>query len=175
MAVVRRIIFIYLRQRTQTEESDAHPVKPGRPLSHKFPSKLYCVETSLCNFPMRFTDYAYESLVASPSVHPSNYGSAALLDLSRFFSFLIYTHSVGLLGRGSASRMAATCTQNKCTQISMSRARLEPTIPVLEWVKTVHTSDRAATVICWSWYYLSFYGTRRFISVFTRSHHRTQS
>jgi hypothetical protein len=28
------------------------------------------------------------------------YGSTALVDLDRFFSFLIYTQSVGLLGRG---------------------------------------------------------------------------
>jgi hypothetical protein len=27
-------------------------------------------------------------------------GSTALVDLGRFFNFLIYTHSVGLLGRG---------------------------------------------------------------------------
>jgi hypothetical protein len=34
------------------------------------------------------------------------------LDLDRFFSFLIYTPFVGLLGRGSARRKAATYTQN---------------------------------------------------------------
>jgi hypothetical protein len=30
----------------------------------------------------------------------STYGSTVLVDLGRFFSFLIYTQSVGLLGRG---------------------------------------------------------------------------
>jgi hypothetical protein len=40
------------------------------------------------------------------------YGSAALVDLGRFLSFLIYTQSAGLLGRGSARRKAATYTQN---------------------------------------------------------------
>jgi hypothetical protein len=35
-----------------------------------------------------------------------------LLGLDRFFSFLIYIQSVGLLGRGSARRKAATYTQN---------------------------------------------------------------
>jgi hypothetical protein len=43
--------------------------------------------------------------------HPI-YGSTALVDLGRFFNFLIYTQSVGLLGRGSARRKAAIYTQN---------------------------------------------------------------
>jgi hypothetical protein len=34
------------------------------------------------------------------------------LDLGRFFSFLFYSQLVGLLGRGSARRKAATFTQN---------------------------------------------------------------
>jgi hypothetical protein len=34
------------------------------------------------------------------------------LDLRRFFSFLIYTQSVGLLGRGISPRKAAIYTQN---------------------------------------------------------------
>jgi hypothetical protein len=37
------------------------------------------------------------------------YGSTALV--GRFFSFLLYTRSVGLLGWGSARRKAATYTQ----------------------------------------------------------------
>jgi hypothetical protein len=40
-----------------------------------------------------------------------------------------------------------TQTQNKRRQTSMSRVGFEPTIPVFERVKTVHASDRAATVI----------------------------
>jgi hypothetical protein len=39
-------------------------------------------------------------------------GSTALVDLGRFFSFLIYTLSEGLLGRGISCHKAATCTQN---------------------------------------------------------------
>jgi hypothetical protein len=38
-------------------------------------------------------------------------------------------------------------TQNKRTQTSMAFAGIEPTIPVFERAKTVHASDRAATVI----------------------------
>jgi hypothetical protein len=38
-------------------------------------------------------------------------------------------------------------TQNKRTQPSMPRLGFEPTIPAFEWAKTVHTSDRTATVI----------------------------
>jgi hypothetical protein len=34
------------------------------------------------------------------SIYLSIYGSTALVDLGRFFSFLIYTKSVRLLGRG---------------------------------------------------------------------------
>jgi hypothetical protein len=40
-----------------------------------------------------------------------------------------------------------TQTQNKRTQISMLRVGFEATIPVFERAKTVHTLDRAATVI----------------------------
>jgi hypothetical protein len=35
-----------------------------------------------------------------PSIHPPISASTALVDLGRFFSFLIYTQLVGLLGRG---------------------------------------------------------------------------
>jgi hypothetical protein len=40
-----------------------------------------------------------------------------LLGLGRFFSFLIYTQSVGLLGRAISRRKAATYTQNKWSGI----------------------------------------------------------
>jgi hypothetical protein len=39
-----------------------------------------------------------------------------------------------------------TQTQNKRTQTSMPRVGVEPTVPVMERAKTVHASDRAATV-----------------------------
>jgi hypothetical protein len=71
------------------------------------------------------------------------YGSTALVDLGRFFSFLIYTQSVGILGR----RKAATYTQNKRTQTSMSLVGFKPTIPLFEQAKTVHAFDSAAIVI----------------------------
>jgi hypothetical protein len=51
-------------------------------------------------------------------------------------SFLIYTQSIRLLGRGSAHR-----------KTSMPRVCFEPTIPVFERAKTVHALDREATVI----------------------------
>jgi hypothetical protein len=81
------------------------------------------------------------------------YGSTALVDLGRFFSFLIYTQSVGLLGRGDEPvarplpTERTTQTQNKRTQTSMPRVAFEPTITVFQRAKTVHVSDRAATVI----------------------------
>jgi hypothetical protein len=55
------------------------------------------------------------------------YGSTALLDLGRFFSFLIYTQSVGLPGQGSARRKAATYTGQHRHRINAHRH------PCLEW------------------------------------------
>jgi hypothetical protein len=40
------------------------------------------------------------------------YGPTALVGLGRFFSSLIYTQSVGLVGRVIARRKAVTCTQD---------------------------------------------------------------
>jgi hypothetical protein len=82
----------------------------------------------------------------------SLYGSTALVDLGRFFSFLIYTQFVGLLGRGispSQGRYLHTeqHKQNKRTQTSMCRVGYEPTTPVFERAKAIHTSDRAANVV----------------------------
>jgi hypothetical protein len=72
-------------------------------------------------------------------------GSAALVDLGRFFSFLIlYT-----VGRTPwiGDQPVAGLTQNKRRQTSIPRVGLEPTIPVFERAKAVHALDRAATVI----------------------------
>jgi hypothetical protein len=75
------------------------------------------------------------------------------MDLGRFFSFLIFIQTVGLL-RLWISPVArplpthtTTQTQNKCTQTSMPRLGFEPTTPVFERVKTVHSLDRAPTLI----------------------------
>jgi hypothetical protein len=68
-------------------------------------------------------------------------------------SFLIYTQSVGLLERGISpilrplTTRRTTQTQNKRTQISMSRVGFEPTTPVFERAKTVRDLERASTVI----------------------------
>jgi hypothetical protein len=48
---------------------------------------------------------------------------------------------------GSALRKAATYTQKKSTQTSMSRVGFEPTIPMSKTGKTVHAFDREVTVI----------------------------
>jgi hypothetical protein len=73
------------------------------------------------------------------------------VDLGRFFSFLIYTQSIRVLGWGSARRKAATNTeqhkQNKRGQTFMPRVGFEPTIPVFDWAKTVRALDRATIVI----------------------------
>jgi hypothetical protein len=78
---------------------------------------------------------------------------SALLSLGRFFSFLIYTQLVELLGQGfSPSQGHYLYTERhkhriNCTQTSMPRVWFEPRIPVFERAKTVNASDRAATVI----------------------------
>jgi hypothetical protein len=62
---------------------------------------------------------------------PSIYGSTAFVDLGRFFSFLIYTQSVGLLGQGISPLQGrylhrTTWTQNKRTQTTMPRVEFDP-------------------------------------------------
>jgi hypothetical protein len=77
-----------------------------------------------------------------------------LLDLGRFFSLLMYTQSVGLLGCGfrpSQGRSLPTHmtaqTQNTRIQTSMPHMGFEATIPASERAKTIHALDSAATVI----------------------------
>jgi hypothetical protein len=84
-----------------------------------------------------------------------------LVELGRFFTFLIYTQSVGHSGRGSARRKAATYTKIKRTETLMHRVGFEPTILVFERAKTVHASDRAATVIsaCITWIMLKYFAS----------------
>jgi hypothetical protein len=96
----------------------------------------------------------YLSIYLSIYLHTylPTYGSTALLHLGRFFSFLIYTQSIGLLEWGiSPSQRHYLHTeqhkQNKHTQTSMPWMRFEPMIPVFKRAKTVHTLDLAATVI----------------------------
>jgi hypothetical protein len=85
--------------------------------------------------------------------------SFVLLDLGRFFSFLIlYTVGRNLwTGDQPVARPLPTHrtaqTQNKCTQASMSWVGFEPTIPAFERAKTVHALDRAATLSSGFWHY----------------------
>jgi hypothetical protein len=72
-----------------------------------------------------------------------------LLDLGRFFSFLIFYR---LLGRGISSSQGryahgTTQTQNKRRETSIPWVAFEPTIPLFEWAETVRALDGAATVI----------------------------
>jgi hypothetical protein len=64
------------------------------------------------------------------------------------FLNLIHSRSVSLDG-GSARRKThrATQTQNRRTQTLMPKVGFGPTIPVFGQAKTVHASDRAATVM----------------------------
>jgi hypothetical protein len=68
----------------------------------------------------------------------SIYGSLALVDRVRLFSFLIHAQSVGLFGRGISPSQGRFLQieqykQNKRTQISIPRMGFEPMIPVFEW------------------------------------------
>jgi hypothetical protein len=108
-----------------------------------------------------FIKYHYPSIHTSvhPSIHPSIYlslyiyGTTALVNLCRLFSFLIL-HTVGRTPRTGdepVPRQLPTHTgqykQNKRTQTSAPRVGFEPTIPVFERAKTVHSLDRATIVI----------------------------
>jgi hypothetical protein len=88
--------------------------------------------------------YRYRALQLLLSIYVSIYGSKALVDLGRFFSFR-------LLGQGISPLQgrylhAEQHKQNKRTHTSMPRVGFEPTIPVFERAKTVHALDRAVTV-----------------------------
>jgi hypothetical protein len=114
------------------------------------------VDFNNVNIPYLILHALLHVVYLSISISISVYGSTALVDLGRFFSFLIYTQSLGLLGRGiSPSQGLYLYTeqhkQNKRTQTSMPRVGLEATIPVFERAKTVHSLDRAATVISRNW------------------------
>jgi hypothetical protein len=89
----------------------------------------------------------------------SVYGSTTLVDLGRFFSFLIF-YTVGRTPWKKDQPVArplpahtTTRTQNKRTQTSMSWVGFEPTIPVFERLETIHALDRAATGIGLRWKY----------------------
>jgi hypothetical protein len=76
------------------------------------------------------------------------YGSTALVDLARFFSFSVgRTPRMGISPSQGRYLHTEQHKQNKRTQTSMSRVGFEPTIPVFERAKTVHSIDSAATVI----------------------------
>jgi hypothetical protein len=88
------------------------------------------------------------------SISLSIYGSAILLlDLSRFFSFLIlYTvYRTPYTGNQPVARTLpahkSTQTQNKHAQTSMLSLGFEPTNPAFERAKTVYALDSAAAVI----------------------------
>jgi hypothetical protein len=79
-------------------------------------------------------------------------GSTAIVGLGRFSSFLIYTQSLGLLGRGISHRKATTYTENNTntgqrSQTSVPRVGIEATMPMFARAKTFHALDPAATVI----------------------------
>jgi hypothetical protein len=100
------------------------------------------------------TSSVTQLLVSSYWIYLSIYGSTVLVDFGLIFSFLIYTQSVGLLGRAiSLSQGRYLYTQKHEDRINAHR------YPHLEWesnprslllserAKTVHALDRTAIVI----------------------------
>jgi hypothetical protein len=75
------------------------------------------------------------------------------VDLGRFFSVLIYTQWFRTFWMGDwpvaklQQTHRTTQTQNKRIYTSIPRVGFESKLPVLERAKTVHASERAATVI----------------------------
>jgi hypothetical protein len=90
-------------------------------------------------------------ILIHPSIHPSIYPwlySPFLLDLGRFFSFLIL-YTVGRTPWTGDQPVASPLpthttsqTRNKRTQTSTPGVGFEPTIPVFERAKTVHALPR---------------------------------
>jgi hypothetical protein len=70
-----------------------------------------------------------------------------LLDLGRFFSFLILYEVCRTPWTGDEPVARPLPTHRTQTQISMPSVWFEPTISVFERSKTVHTLDTVATVI----------------------------
>jgi hypothetical protein len=93
-------------------------------------------------FSQIFKLFIHSSMYLQPSLSPG-----------RFFSFVIL-YTVGRIpwtrdqpdARPLPIHRTAR-TQNKRTQKSMPRVVSEPTIPAFERAKTIHDSDRAATVV----------------------------
>jgi hypothetical protein len=110
-----------------------------------------------CESNMHILWYSLESIhpPVRPSVHvrvASTWSIGHPWNASFHFSFLLLRQSVGLLGRVISPSQGRYLhrtiqTQNNCRQTSMSSAGFEPTIPVLERVKTVPVLDRKATAI----------------------------
>jgi hypothetical protein len=74
-----------------------------------------------------------------------------IASVKRFVSLQVFIlrHSVRLLGRviSPPQGRCLTQAQNKHKRTSMPRVVFGPTIPAFQRVKTVHASDRTATVI----------------------------
>jgi hypothetical protein len=90
--------------------------------------------------------------------YPSIYG--LMLGLGSFFIYLIF-YTVGRTPRTGDQPVARPLptaeTQNRLTQTSMLQVVFEPTIPVLERAKIIHTLYRAAIAIGSGYYYYFFF------------------
>jgi hypothetical protein len=84
------------------------PYEPSRPVTG------ISLPFYLTNVAEHVNKWIYSKMQDRLKLHLSIYLSIYLsICFGRFFSFLIYTESVGLLGRGSARRKAATYTQTQ--------------------------------------------------------------
>jgi hypothetical protein len=106
-------------------------------LYHLYSIWIYCVY-----------DVNQYVILGNLSIYQSSYGSTALLELGHFFSLLIYTHSVGLLGRGISP------SQGRYLHTGQHKHRINAHIDIhaLSGIRTHDPSvraseDRAAIVI----------------------------
>jgi hypothetical protein len=108
--------------------------------------------TFLPRFIMFYLQFLLTYLSIHSFIHPSTH-LWLFVGPWPLFSFLIFTQSVGPLGRGispSQGRYLHTQdskTQNECTQTTMPRVGFEPSVPVFGRAKRVHALDREASVI----------------------------
>jgi hypothetical protein len=128
------------------------PIRPVLASSTERLGNVWC-GVQIMKFPLTQFSPASSYFPLYLSIYLSIYGSTALVDLGRFFSFVIHTQSVGLLGRWiSPSQGRYLHREQHKHRINAHRHPCHPvgfelTIPAFERAKTFHASDRAAIVI----------------------------
>jgi hypothetical protein len=88
---------VYIVATINTVSRNASPLIPNL-----FSTASCCLFWNYLGRKIQAFKLLYRTLSIYLSISLSVYGSTAVMDLGRFFSFLIYTQSVGLRGRGTS-------------------------------------------------------------------------